>query len=204
MKPVKEITMTEEEKDVFLNQDSTAYYQYIKQDLTFSSLVEKNINREKLTDSEWEYILFRLYLVLSKAISEEDRATFVNAIMGFLSKIGMKITLKERPLYNECLKMAEMVGSIKKEKEINNDILDFYYEALERKGPTDLDILLAQYEEADIFRKNRKAYLDAYTDSTYGVITPSERMYMNAFRLAYQREKELVKRRKSCTKTGSL
>ena len=56
----------------------------------------------------------------------------------------------------------------------------------------------------EIHAKNREAYMDAYTDSTYGVVTSNERMYMNAFQMAYKREKELVKSRKSCTKTGNL
>ena len=187
--------LTEEEREMFLNADCTSCYEFVKKGEVFSALIQKNINREKLTDEEWEYILFRLYILSCKALVEEQGVDFMDRILSFLSKIGMKISKQDKPLYNECLKMVEFVSSFRKEKEINVDVRDSFYETQDSKSPTDLDILLHQYEEADLFRKSRNAFMEAYKGSEYGQLSIHERMYIRAFQNAYLREKELVKRR---------
>ncbi len=190
--------LTKEEQELFAQSDSTTCYQYVKREERFASLIEKNINREALTDEEWEYILFRLYLVIGKTVTEEQSVTFIDHILSFLSKIGMKISRKDKPLYNECIKMVKFVRSFKREKEINTDVLNGFDVVLESKEPTDLDMLLEQLEEGRIFRTNRDAFMKAYKEGVFGVISSDERMYMMASERAYDREKELCKKRNNC------
>ena len=192
-------TLSEEERNLFEQADCTTCYQAIKKEERFASLIQKNINREKLTDEEWEYILFRLYLICCKATMEEESVTFTDHILSFLSKIGMKISRKDKPLYNECIKMVKFVRSFKREKEMNIDAFNSFYITMESKEATDLDLLLDQLEEAKIFRTNRGAFMEAYKDGAYGVITANERMYMRASERAYERAKELSKKRNNCT-----
>lgn len=187
--------LTKEEQDLFAKADCTTCYQYVKTEERFASLIEKNINREKLTDEEWEYILFRLYLVIGKAVTEEESVTFTDHILSFLSKIGVKISKKDKPIYNECIKMIKFVKSFKHEKEINSDVLNGFDTLMESKKATDLDILLEQLEEGRIFRTNRDAFMKAYKESVYGVFSANERMYLMASERAYDREKELCKKR---------
>lgn len=191
--------LTKAEQELFQKENCTTCYEYIKKEQRFASLIEKNINREALTDEEWEYILFRLYLVIGKAVTEEEKVTFKDHILSFLSKIGAKISKKDKPIYNECIKMIKFVRSFKSEKDINTDVLNGFDVVLENKEATDLDILLEQLEESRIFRTNRDAFMRAYGDSVYGVFSTEERMYMRAYERAYDREKELCKKINNCS-----
>ena len=140
-----------------------------------------------------------MYLVIGKAVTEEEKVTFKDHILSFLSKIGAKISKKDKPIYNECIKMIKFVRSFKSEKDINTDVLNGFDVVLENKEATDLDILLEQLEESRIFRTNRDAFMRAYGDSVYGVFSTEERMYMRAYERAYDREKELCKKINNCS-----
>ena len=97
------------------------------------------------------------------------------------------------------MKMVTFVRSFKREKEINTDTLEGFDAVMESKEPTDLDLLLEQIEEGRIFRTNRDAFMKVYKEGVYGVVTVKERMFLNASDRAYERSKELCKKRKSCT-----
>ena len=196
--------LSDEEREVFLKSDSTSCYQFIKKDEMFSSLIQKNINRESLSDEEWEYVLFRLYLVSCKAVVEEESVDFMDHILSFLSKVGMKISRKDKPLYNECFKMAKFVWSLKGQREINADILESIYQTMESKKADDLDLLFHQFEEANIFRTNLEAFMGEYKGTRFGDVSMHERMYLRATERAFEREKELCKSRKKCTNSTSL
>ena len=82
---------------------------------------------------------------------------------------------------------------IKKLKEINKDLLYGLEELKKNTEENDIDILLSQHKEACAFRDNKKAFEKAYEHSSNGIISSKERISMNTFNRAYEREKTFVK-----------
>lgn len=185
--------MSSEERECFLKTSTSDYFRYIESQEEYQKIVEKVNQSEKLTEAEWSYISSKLYVVSCRTLIEEDSFSFLDRLYILIGKIGLLISKKDRPIYNECYKMIAYANSFKQEKEINEDCLNGLDVILEKKQETDLDILLRQYQESIIFGNNQMAFMEAYKKSSPGVITMEERMYMNAFQKAYQREKELVK-----------
>ena len=186
--------MSEEERDFFLKNSASDYYRYLESHEEFQNILEKINQSHKLTDSEWNYIISKLFIVSCRALMEEAKVDFLDRLYILIGNIGTKIGRKDKPLYNECFKMLEYARSFKQEADINDDLLNGLDIVSERKQETDLDILLRQYEEGNIFRSNQVAFMEAYEKTETGVVSFDERMYMNAFQRAYQREKELVKK----------
>ena len=185
--------MSDEERDCFLKTSTSEYYRFLEGQEPFQEIVQKIDSSSKLTEEEWYYIISKLYVVSCRALMEESTFDLLDRLYILIGKIGVKISRKDKPIYNECYKMLHYARSIKQEKEINEDCMNGLDIVIEEKQETDLDILLRQYQESNIFHSNQVAFLEAYKESTPGVITTRERMYLNAFNNAYQREKELVK-----------
>lgn len=185
--------MSDEERDCFLKTSTSEYYRFLEEQEAFQVIVEKIDHSSKLTDEEWDYITSKLYVVSCRALMEESKFDFLDRLYILIGKIGLMISRKDKPVYNECCKMIAYARSIKQEKEMNEDCLDGLDVVIDHKQETDLDILLRQYQESNIFRSNQIAFMEEYKKSTPGIITTRERMYMNAFENAYQREKELKK-----------
>ncbi len=185
--------MSEEERDVFLHTSATQYFHYIEQDDMYQIILEKIEKDVSLNEEEWKYILTKMYLVGCRALTEEEKMDLLTWFVNIVSKVGMKISREDRPLYVECFKMAEYVWGIKKEKEMNLDFfkgIDFVIDSGEE---SELDILLKQCQENSIFRDNKDAYAEAYQNSTYGKMDAKEKMFIHSCHMAYDREKELIK-----------
>ncbi len=185
--------MKEEEKIIYLKSNASSYFHYVFKD-NESSLKEKINQSEKLTEEEWKFILEKLFLVTTKAIAEEDEFSIVDSIVYLISRISKAISFKDSPYYNECCKLIEYLGTIKKEKMIHKDLVKGLRIVNVSREETDLDILLRQHEEACIFRDSKDTFNRIYENTSTGIINRSEIMYSNIMKRSYGREKELVKK----------
>jgi len=185
--------MSEEERECYLKTSATEYYHFLDNRPEFHTIIDKVENSIKLSEAEWSYIFTKLYLISCRALLEEGKLDFMDYVFYLLSKLGLKVAKKNQSLYYECYKMVQFVQSIQKGKEINVDLLNGIDYVMETSQESDLNILLQQYKEANIFRDNQDAYMKAYQDSISGEISVSERMYSHAFQNAYDREQILNK-----------
>ncbi|MBQ9019357.1 MAG: hypothetical protein IJ097_03530 [Bacilli bacterium] len=184
--------LDDEEKKQYLKQNASGYFRYLYYSKPFIPILKKLESNDKLIDEEWNYLIRRLFLVTYKAIDEENNTSFKDDVIYILSKIGIKITIKNGHLYNECYKMINFIESMQKEKDINVDLLNGINIVDSNKNMTDLDILLKQHREASIFRDNQNAYYAAYDSSFKGFVTESEKNYIYSMNRSYIREKNLV------------
>ena len=189
-------SLNDDERVLYEAQTASEYFRFLYYSSNFINILKKLNNKEKLNDKEWDYLIKRLFLVTCKAIDEEDSINVVDRITYILNKIGVKVFKEDGRIYNECIKMVEFIESIYMEQEINEDLLLGLDKVESERNETELDILLKQHREASVFRDNQDSFYDEYNDSKTGVITDSERAYMNSMDRSYIREKELVKRYK--------
>ena len=184
--------MSDEERFVFENENASHYFNYIKKSDTYMSILAKLDGEGKLETCEWEYLFQKLFVVSCKAMMEEMKPSFVDSIIYLFSRFGMMIGSKDSRLYNECFKMVEYITSMKKGKDINKDLFYGLEVVGSSKEKDDLDILLQQHHEATVFRDNFEAFMKAYENSNDGVVSINERLCINSYNQAYEREKKLV------------
>ena len=110
--------LDDEEKRLYWNNTANDFFRNVYYSKEFSPILKKLNTNEKLTTSEWNYLVDRLFLVTCKAISEEDEVKYLDKILYILCKIGMKLSKEDGKIYNECVKMVEFIDSINKEKDI--------------------------------------------------------------------------------------
>ena len=187
--------MSLEEQEMFKHHSASEYFRYVEEQEPYQTVLQKMENGISLEDDDWKYIMTRMYVVGSIALTEVEKRDLYFWFCNIISKIGMKISKKDRPLYLECLKMAEYCWGVTKEKEMNMDFFRGMDIVLDGDSESELDILLRQCKECAIFRDNKDAYCASYVDHaiTYGYIYPQEKMYLHACHASYEREKELVK-----------
>jgi len=184
------------ERALYEAQSASEYFRFLYYSVGFSKILKKLNSNEKLNDSDWDYLIKRLFLVTAKAMNEEDSINIVDRVTYILNKIGIKVFRKEGRLYNECVKMVAFIDYVRMEEEINEDLLEGLGVIEKTKSEQDLDILLNQHREASIFRDNQDAFCDSYIESKTGRITDSEVAFMNSTERAFIREKNLVKKYK--------
>lgn len=189
-------SLTDGEKALYEAQTASEYFRFLYYSIGFAPILQKLNSKELLSDSEWDYLIKRLFLVTVKAIDEEDSISIVDKVTYILNKIGTKVFRKESKMYKECIKMITFIDSITMEEEINEDLLTGLGIIEEYKSETDLDTLLTQHREASIFRDNQDAFFDSYKDAKVGYLSDQENAFMNSLKRAYIREKELVKKYK--------
>lgn len=184
--------MSDEEREIFLEQSATEYFHYIYNQKTFQSLLKRLDSNEMLLEEDWDFLLEKFYLIICKAISEETKVDFIDKILSLVCKMVVRFGKENTKIYNECYKLLEYVSMMKKEKEINQDLFTGYDTILNDKRKESVHVHLKQQEEASIYRANRDYYLQEYQKASSGVITNGERMAINSFNRSYMREKELV------------
>ena len=185
--------LDEEERNMYIENSTGQCFRNMYYSEKFSPILGKLNTKEKLTSEEWEYIVTRLFLITCKAKIEELDVTFTDKIMYLLSKLGVRVSIKDGHLYNECFKMIRFVDSIDQEKDINRDLTEGLCRVFNGGSDSDLDILLKQHREAIVFRDNQDGYLDSYRESSGGYISDKEKIFLSSMSRAYIREKELVK-----------
>ena len=185
--------LDEEERNMYIENSTCQCFRSMYYSKEFSPILKKLNTKEKLTSEEWDYIVTRLFLITCKAKIEEDEVTFIDKIMYILSKLGVKLSVRDGHLYNECFKMIRFVDSIDQEKDINRDLTEGLCRVFNGGNDTDLDILIKQHREAIVFRDNQDGYLDSYKESAGGYISDKEKIFLSSMDRAYIREKELVK-----------
>lgn len=185
--------LNEEERNMYIENSTRQCFTNMYYSEEFACILKKLNTNEKLASEEWDYIVTRLFLITCKAKTEEMKVTFMDRIIYLLSRLGLKIGTKDGNFYNECFKMIRFIDSIDKEKEINRDLADGLTRVFNDGNDTNLDILIRQHREANIFRNNQDEYIDIYKESSSGIINANEKMYISSMNSAYIREKELVK-----------
>ena len=150
--------------------------------------------QEELTIEEWQYIMERLFLVLTKRKSEEDELEFADKMYALISKVGMKFFEEDSPMYNEFYQMLEFVTSIQENKKVDEDLAYGFKQVLDSYNQDDLIILLRQFEEACCFQENRDKFLRRFEEKDKGIISADEKMNIKAFHNAAERSKQLVKK----------
>ena len=188
-------SLSDEEKDIFIHQTATDYYHYLEEQKEFLTAQKHILQNEQLSDKEWRYMINKLFLVSCRALAEEGSISFADRVFFYISKLGMKVSKKNQFLYNECYKMIKFVHSLQWEKEINEDLLEKLDLVIDTYEESELDTLLKMHNEAAVFRSNQDAYIEAYHEADPGYLSPKERMFIHSFEMAYQKEKELVKKK---------
>ena len=186
-------SLTDSERALYEAQTASEYFRFLYYSLDFTKILKKLNTHEKLSDTEWEYLIKRLFLVTVKAMDEEDSINLADKISYTINKIGTKVFKKDGNIYNECVKMVAFIDSINMEEIINEDLLNGLELIEEGKKEAELDILLKQHREASIFRDNQDAFFSSYNDSKTGKTTEQEQVFMNSMERSYIREKNLVK-----------
>ena len=186
--------LSKEEQVAFFTMNTTEYYEFVNKMPSFEQIQKKLDTNEKLSEEDWDYILMRLFFIFLHALKEQDRMDIATKIAYLFAKVNMKIAKKDGPLYNECYKITELISSFQKEKEINQDLLEGIQAVLHSLEEQELIDLLKQNQEANIFRENQRAYVDAYDNTTMGEISPNEKLYIHALNRAYQEEKKYLKK----------
>lgn len=186
-------SMSEEEKQEYFTKNTIDYYKYIESLPEFINMKEKLNKKEKLTDREWEFILSRLFLVFSHSLEEENRIGLAGELFLFLSKLNMKVLKKNSASYNRLYKWMQCIISSQQDSTINEDLLDGICIVNARKEEEDLENLLKQYQEANRFKENKKAFLKEYQTTSMNELSNNEKLYIHAYNDAYEKEKKLVK-----------
>lgn len=182
--------MTAEEKKVFEFGTASEYYKYVIEEL---GLKEK-IKSVKEDNADFTFILEKLYLVVGKAVLEDEDYTFVDDVLMRLAKRLMKSKLTPEPVSNECYKFIHFLEAVKKGNDINEDLLDGHDIVSHSRNVRDLKILYSQHEEADLFRSGYHYFEELYERLSNGTVDVNIRSAVYAMDSAYEREKELVKR----------
>ncbi len=185
--------LDENERKMYFNLSASEYLNNVYHSREFSPILKKLNTKEKLTIEEWEYLVNRLFLVTFRALSEEDKITSGDKIRYAISKIGLKVSRKDMPLYNECFKMIRFIDSIDQEIDINMDLVEGLDRVRRSGEDTNLNLLLQQHREAASFRSSKTSFIESYKVSDKSDITADERKYMAAMISSYNREKSLVK-----------
>ncbi|MBR2827897.1 MAG: hypothetical protein IKE70_01525 [Bacilli bacterium] len=185
--------MDEEERVFYLHSTASDYFNHIynHSDSSFKKKIEKS---EKLNEEEWEEVLKKLFLVTTKAVAEEEKIIVLDSLFYMISKICKTISFKDSAFHNECEKMMNYLWGMKKEKDVNRDLVYGYHVVLENRDESDLDILLRQHEEAAIFRDLKGYYDQEYNNTKTGSISRLEKMYANSMKRSYKRGVELTKK----------
>ena len=186
--------MPSDEQEVYDNQSTSDYFRFLYYSEFFRIVLNKLDIKSKLTKEEWDELLRKLYLVTSKAISEEDNLSVMDKLRYSLSKFFIKVSREDGPIYSECFRMIEFVKSISNEKDINCDLLEGFNIVSKSMSEDDLLILINQQREASIFRDNQESFCIKAVESNKSSISDSERVCINLMNRAYLREKELVKK----------
>ena len=181
--------MTDDEKRVFEFGTASEYYKYVIEELGLKEKI-KNVKEE---DTDFNFILEKLYLVVGKAVLEDEDYTFGDDVLKKLVTKLMNSRFTQEPVSNECYKFIHFLEALKKGNDINEDLLDGHDIVWESKKVKDLKILYSQHEEADLFRINYQYFNDLYESAPY-VVDVNLRSAVYAMDSAYDREKELVKR----------
>ena len=185
--------MSSDEQNIYDNQSTSDYFRFLYYSEFFTKILDKLDVKSKLSKEEWEELLRKLYLVTCKAISEEDSLSIMDKLRYSLSKILIKISRTDGPMYSECFRMIEFVKSIDNEKDINLDLLEGFAIVSKSMSEEDLLILINQQREASAFRDNQDSFCIKAIQSSKSSISESERISINLMNRAYLREKELVK-----------
>ena len=185
--------MDEEERILFLNSTASQYFYYVYEDSN-SPLKRKIDKSDKLSEEEWKEILEKLFLVTTKALAEEEKIYILDSLYYLICKITSSISIKGGPFYNECVKYMNYLWGMRKEKNINKDLVFGYRIVEQSRQEQDLDILLRQHEEASIFRDAKGYYNQYYNTSTTGSISFDETIHSNSMKRSFNREKELTKK----------
>ena len=166
-------------------------YERLKEE--FQQIQRKLNGNDKLDDCDWNYLLPRLYLIACYYASEEEKMTVKEKLICLHNKLTMATHEKWSPIYTECYKLSEALTSFEKEAEINRDLFlgkDIVSSTFDEE---DLKILLSQHKEASIFHQNREAYLKEFVGSQIGEISSNAKLYIHAYKSAYEAERKLVK-----------
>ena len=188
------LEMTEEEKDNYFSRNTIDYYQYIKELPLFKEIEEKMNHQEKLNETEWDFILKRLFLVFIRSLEEEKRIGLAGKIFIVFSKLNIKILKQNSALYNTLYKVMQLVSSNEQEATINDNLYDGICAVNYSKTEENLENLLGQYQVANHFRKNKKAFYNEFQMTPLEKISSNEQLYIHAFNQAYEEEKKLVKK----------
>ncbi len=188
--------MDKEELDLAVEGSCREYFEYLLDSNEFKTVLNKIDSDQELKDEDWLYILERLKIVAYKSLSESEKNDSGDKLYSLICRIGMKIFKEDTSIYNECLKMYKYLDFIKKRREIDKDLLDGYDIVSDNRDENSLSILINQHREANIFRNSSSFYEKLFEESSAGVISSDERVYMNATTYSYEREKELVKKYK--------
>ena len=180
------------ELEIFLMGNTNDYYRYIKSLPEYQEILLKLDNNTCLSDEEWKYLFDKLYLVTCKSIGEEYDYKVGDRIICALTKCLLAISKKRTPVYNEAYKLVQYIESIRKNIEIDEDLLFGLELTKEKCSEEYLDILLRQHEEAEIFRGNKNSFYKQYDESIDGRLSGKEIVSINSFNRGYERERELV------------
>lgn len=185
--------MDEEEKSIFENKNTNAYFNYVYNSASFKSILGKIDSNEEISDSEWIYLLKRLFVVSCRAMQEEDRIDLSYKLLDIVSKIGIKVCKKGTKAYDEFNVMTNYINSIRLNREINRDLINSLKETWASKKNNDLKTLLKQHNAAYNFRDCKDKFYSEYSENGLSGISSSARMSFNSLERFYQYEKELVK-----------
>ncbi len=189
--------MDKEELDIAVEGNCREYYDYLLANDKFNNIINKIDSKEELLEEDWLYIIERLKILNYKSLEEEDKIDLGDRFYSLICRIGMTVFKTDSGIYNECLKMYKLIEFMKDRTIINKDLFDGFDIVLDNMDEESLGILLQQHKEAHIFRNNSKYYDELFEESISGIISPLERIQMNAATYSYEREKELVKKYKN-------
>ena len=178
--------MSDEEKGIYYNESASNYFLYLKNSSSFQSAFER------LEEEDWIYLFEKFYLVTYKAMSEEASSKILDGIFYLYRKLGMLLSKKGSPNYNDHYRSFQMIQSVFRDREVNDDLLKALEETMASQDEEDLRILFFQHEEACLLRKHRNYMYEEEIKAHAGILTGGEIAAINCFNRSYEREKRLV------------
>lgn len=182
--------MSDEEKDVYHNENANDYFSYLKNSSSFK------IAFEKLEEDDWIYLFEKFYLITYKAMSEETSIKSHDGFFYLFSKLGMLLHEKGSSTYNSYYRVSQIIKSYYYDRRINDDLLKTLEDTMISHDEEDLMILLSQHEEASRFRNYRNSMYYEVHNSEPGNLTPEIMKAIDCLNNSYEKEKKLVLRYK--------
>ena len=183
--------MSEEEQLEYLTKSTNQYMDMIMESELFKIINNKLKSNNKLSEDEWQFILEKIYLIVSKAFLEANNISVADVCCSFFSKIVMLCSRKDSDVYNDSYKMMKLIDICKWEKEINKSLIKGFFEVVDNLDEDKLIILLNQQQDAYNFRYYRDYYLDSINKVNEGSLTTDMYVSINYMDRIYNKQRKL-------------
>lgn len=177
--------LSDDEKVYFISSRNVDYYKYIINQVEFRDICTKLDQDIDLDNTEWKYMLEKLFLITDKSMLEEDNISFRDKIIYSFSKFCIKKIDDSTDLYSECYKIVKYFDGLNEINELNDILVDGLLFVFKNRNNNNLKVLLEQHDMVQACREYREDFIERYMDDIPGRISGIQYRDINLLERSY-------------------